>query len=140
MILLAYLNFIVLLALSLLHFSWGLGGSWGFDAALPTNEEGKRVLNPKPLDSLVMGFGLLFFASFHLIRAGVVELPLPDWMMKSGLWVIGGIFFFRAVGDFKYIGFFKKVTSTPFAEKDAKIYSPLCLGIAAVAILIEVLS
>ena len=140
MIFLSYLNFTILLALSLLHFSWGLGSSWGFEEALPTDEDGKRVLNPKPLDSMVVGFGLLFFASFHLIRAGIVELPLPDWMMESGLLVIGGIFFFRAMGDFKYIGFFKKATSTPFAERDTKFYSPLCLGIGVVAMVVEVLS
>jgi len=138
MILLAYLNFTVLLLLSLIHFSWGLGGKWGFEAALPTKEDGERVLNPKPLDSLVVGFGLLFFASFHFVRVGIVELPLPSWMMQSGLWVIGAVFLLRAMGDFKYIGFFKKVTSTPFAEKDSKFYSPLCLGIGVVAVVVEV--
>lgn len=137
MTLLVYLNFLVLLGLSLLHFSWGLGGKWGFEDALPTDEKGERVLNPKPLDSLVMGFGLLFFASFHLIRVEIVELPLPGWMMKSGLWVIGGIFLLRAMGDFNYIGFFKKLTSTTFAEKDSKFYSPLCFAIGVVALVIE---
>ena len=139
MILLSYLNFFALLLLSLLHFHWGLGGDWGFESALPTNDEGERVLNPKPLDSLVVGFGLMLFASFHLIRTGIVELPLPNWMMHSGLWMIGGIFLLRAMGDFKYIGFYKKVTATPFAEKDSKFYSPLCLGIGVVAVIIEIL-
>jgi hypothetical protein len=44
----------------------------------------------------------------------------------------------RAVGDFKYVGFSKRVRGTPFARLDTWIYSPLCLllalGVALVAL------
>jgi hypothetical protein len=43
----------------------------------------------------------------------------------------------RTVGDFKYVGLFKRVRGTPFARLDTLLYSPLCLllslGVASVA-------
>ena len=43
----------------------------------------------------------------------------------------------RAVGEFKYVGFFKRVRGSRFARLDTLLYSPLCLllsaGVAAVA-------
>jgi hypothetical protein len=44
----------------------------------------------------------------------------------------------RAVGEFKYVGFFKRVHGTKFARLDTLLYSPLCLilsvGVALVAL------
>jgi hypothetical protein len=37
----------------------------------------------------------------------------------------------RAVGEFKYVGFFKRVRGSRFATLDTWIYSPLCLLLAA---------
>ncbi len=43
----------------------------------------------------------------------------------------------RAVGEFKYVGFFKRVRGSRFATLDTLVYSPLCLllaiGVALVA-------
>jgi hypothetical protein len=33
----------------------------------------------------------------------------------------------RALGEFRYIGFFKRVRGTPFARMDSRYYSPLAL-------------
>jgi hypothetical protein len=35
------------------------------------------------------------------------------------------------VGEFKYVGFFKRVRGTRFATLDTLVYSPLCLLLAA---------
>ena len=43
---------------------------------------------------------------------------------------IGIIMLIRAVGDFKYVGFFKKIKGTIFAQNDTHFYSPLCLLIS----------
>ena len=44
----------------------------------------------------------------------------------------------RAIGEFRYVGFFKRVRSSRFAELDSLVYSPLCLmlsgGVALVAL------
>jgi hypothetical protein len=125
--------------LGILHISWSLGGNWGFENSLPTNEAGERVLNPKKSDSAIVGMGLLFFATFYLIKLETIEMVLPNWAAVSAGWFISIIFLLRAMGDFKYVGFFKKVQNTKFGEMDSKIYTPLCLGIGILGILIEVI-
>ena len=139
MIFLAYLNFTILLLLGLLHFYWAFGGKWAFEKALPTNEEGKKLMNPKTMDSIVVGFGLTLFALFHLVRTEIVLMDIPSWLTNSGLWVITSIFILRSIGDFKYVGFSKKVRETEFALRDTKFYSPLCLVIGMIALILEIL-
>ena len=105
MLVLAFVNSTVLFALSVIHFNWVIGGSWGFTNALPTNLEGKRILNPKKLYSDIIAIGLLSFAIYFLIYGGILEVGLPNWLLSYGIWIISGIFLLRAVGDFKYVGF-----------------------------------
>ena len=44
----------------------------------------------------------------------------------------------RAIGEFNYVGFFKRVRGSRFARLDTLVYSPLCLllaiGVALVAL------
>tara|TARA_R110000796_G_scaffold252627_1_gene388953 strand:- start:34975 stop:35406 length:432 start_codon:yes stop_codon:yes gene_type:complete len=130
---------ITLIALGLIHFNWVLGGKWGFEAALPTNENGKRVLNPKKIDSLIVGLGLSAFGAFYLFQAIITAIEMPYWLSTYGGWVIPSIFLLRAVGDFKYVGFFKEIKSTPFAKMDIKLFSPLCLFMALAGYAIQLL-
>ena len=52
-------------------------------------------------------------------------------------WVISSIFILRSIGDFKYIGFFKKLKTSKFGKMDSKLFSPLCLTIGLIGIIIE---
>jgi hypothetical protein len=140
MTVLALLLFGIFLVLALLHFNWALGGEWGFDNALPTNENGDRLLNPRKVDSLVVGLGLLAFAMFYLLQSGIIRLALPEWIIQYGGWLIPLIFILRAIGDFKYVGFFKKIKQTPFGQMDTKYFSPLCLLIGVLGIILQVKS
>jgi hypothetical protein len=74
----------------------------------------------------------MLFTSYYLI--------LPSGMLASIGWIIPAIFLIRAIGDFKYVGFTKKVKSSTFAELDTKFFSPLCLVIAALGFAIEFLN
>ncbi|MEM6843120.1 MAG: DUF3995 domain-containing protein [Bacteroidota bacterium] len=49
------------------------------------------------------------------------------------------IFILRALGEFNYVGFFKRVKNTEFARADSRIFSPLCLGIGVIGILIQLM-
>ncbi len=129
---------VIFFILAGIHFNWVLGGAWGFEAALPTNAEGKRVLNPKKLDSFIVGLGLLSFGLFFLIKTGLVSIGLPKWLLNYGTLIIAAIFLLRAIGDFKYIGFFKKIKNTKFAKADNNYFSPLCLFLAVIAVLIQI--
>lgn len=128
---------IILLVLGIIHFNWVIGGEFGFSESLPTKESGERVLNPKKIDSAIVGIGLTMFGVFYLLKSGVIELNLPEWIMKYGSWIIPIIFILRAMGDFKYVGFFKSVKKTKFGKLDTQFFSPLCLMIGLIGILIE---
>ncbi len=123
----AIFNTILLGLISFIHFYWLLGGKWGGDAALPTSADGKLALQPRIFETLVVALGLLFMALLHTYKVGLVELNLPSWIDTYALRIIAFIFLIRAIGEFRYVGFFKKIKSTKFARLDTRLYSPLCL-------------
>ncbi len=43
------------------------------------------------------------------------------------------LFLGRAFGDFRYVGYTKRIRGTEFAKNDYFIYSPLCLVVAGLA-------
>ena len=128
---------IVLIALGVLHFIWAVGGKFGFAQSLPTNEKGERVLNPKKIESAIVGIGLTLFGMVYLVKSGLVAVMLPEWVLNYGGWVIPVIFLLRAIGEFKYVGFFKRVKSTEFAKLDTRLFSPFCLAIGIIGLIIQ---
>lgn len=122
---------IMFTAIALLHFYWAVGGRWRIEHAAPVNEQGKRFLN-RCVPSLVVGTGLLLFAAYYFI--------LPVGIFSIVGWIIPAIFLIRAIGDFRYIGFTKKVKISRFAELDTKFFSPRCLVIAALGFTVKLLN
>lgn len=112
--------------LSALHFYWSLGGKWGFENSLPLNENGAKLLNPTLIDSFVMG---LILGSFSMFYYFLYKKHTRYIFIKIMAYLIPIVFLLRAIGDFKYVGFFKKVIGNNFAKMDTSIYSPLCLAI-----------
>jgi Protein of unknown function (DUF3995) len=135
--LLSILMAFIFSSLGFLHAYWGLGGRWGFAAALPQTAAGARVLNPGPIECLVVALGLFGFAALALDQAGFLQLPLKAiwgcWAMRSLVLIFG----LRAVGDFHYVGFFKTVKGTLFAGLDTAYYSPLCLLLSIMALILS---
>lgn len=123
----ALTNTLILLAISGIHFFWAFGGRWGADAALPISQDGKKALSPSVFATLVVAFGLLIMALLHLEKIQILDLPITAWIDTYGLKIIAGIFLLRAIGDFRYVGFFKKIKGTTFADFDTKFYNPLCI-------------
>lgn len=134
MVVASILLVVIFFALSGIHFNWAFGGQWGFNVALPTKSDGQRVLNPRKIDSAIVGVGLLSFGLYYLFRLGFVSVLLPLWTIKYVGWIVPVVFFARAIGDFKYVGFFRKVVQTDFSRADAKYFSPLCLLIGLLAL------
>ena len=128
---------IVFYFLSLIHFNWALGGQWGFNESLPTNLEGKRILNPKKRESFIVATGLLFFGCFYFLKLELISFTTDETIFKYLGWIIPAIFLLRAIGEFKYVGFFRKVRSTPFAKKDQQLFTPLCLVVAIIGLVIQ---
>ena len=125
---LALLNASIFALLGGLHLYWMAGGKWSLAQALPTDPNGgERTMNPGPLACVVVALGLLGFALYNLSLGMGFSLGLPFGAEKWGIWVLAGIFLLRAVGDFRYVGFFKKIKDTAFGRMDTRWYAPLCL-------------
>jgi hypothetical protein len=131
---------IVFLSLAAIHVYWAFGGKGAAAATVPSNLNNKPIISPGPVDCMVVALGLLGFCVFVLIRSGILLIGLPGWLLNYGLWAIAALFLLRAMGEFKYVGFFKKIKSTQFGQMDTKYYSPLCLLIAVLAVILEIIA
>jgi hypothetical protein len=133
----AIILFLVFLFISAIHFHWAIGGTWGSDSVLPTKENNEKVLNPSILATVIVALGVLGFGIFILVKSGILAFNLPYWLNQYGLWIIASIFILRAIGDFNYVGFFKKIKLTKFGKSDTKYFSPLCLLIGILTLILE---
>jgi Protein of unknown function (DUF3995) len=122
----------VLLVLSGLHLYWAAGGR-GPSAATVPQVDGRPAFVPGTVATLLVAAALACAAAIVLVRAGVWSAPpvlatLAGW----GAWVLAVVFLGRALGDFRLVGFTKRVRGTAFARRDTALYSPLCaaLGLA----------
>ena len=122
----------VFAALAALHFAWAAGAGTSVDGFVPS-DGGKPLFTPGPAATVAVALALSAAALVVICRAGILCLGLPAWMARLGIWVIALLFAARAVGDFRYAGFFKRVRGTRFAQRDTWIFSPLCVVIAALA-------
>jgi Protein of unknown function (DUF3995) len=119
----------VLGLLSALHVYWACGGRWGWTVAIP-ERDGRVAFSPSSAVSLGVATALGVAAALALGRGGMLSLPAPSWLSQA--FAVGGalVFLARAIGDFKLVGFCKRVRGTRFAMWDSLCYSPLCLALA----------
>lgn len=132
---LSFLLILIFFLIALLHFYWAAGGRWGANAAAPTNKKGEKLLNTGPIPSLVVGIGLLLFAFYYL---PIQLLPVEAYQVIG--WIIPSIFLVRAIGEFKYVGLFKKLKTSVFAIHDTKYFTPLCLVISSLGFAVRLLN
>lgn len=117
----------ILLLLSAVHWYWVAGGRMGILAAIPS--DGSTLLfRPSKLATGAVA-GLLILAAWFVLEFGgaVENFLFPKWLLTYGGWVLSTVFILRAIGDFMWVGFFKKRKGTLFAQWDTVLYSPLCL-------------
>ncbi len=131
---------VIFFLLSFIHLYWAVGGKWGIDRALPTTVSGTRILEPGFWGTIFICIGLGIFAWYYLQISGALWIAWPKWLMIFTGWFIPGIFLLRVLGDFKFIGIFKKVKATPFARMDTIFYIPLCLLITILGVIINILN
>src|SRR5205085_1331702 len=91
---------------------------------------------PGPLACMVVAALLATAAILVAAQGGLLRLPAPPWLVRIGTAGVGLVFALRAIGDFRLIGLFRRVTGTAFARNDAVLYTPLCvlLGGACIAL------
>ena len=127
---------LVFVALALWHFRMAFSPAGSGGGAVPSIE-GKPLFIPAARATAAGGVILLLFGTLVAATGGVIEVPVPprvlSWLsLALALGLLG-----RAIGEFRYVGFFKRVRGSRFARLDTMLYSPLCLllaaGVAAVA-------
>lgn len=102
-------------SLSLVHVYWLLGGRVGQRAAIP-EIGGQPVFQPSALASLVVAMGLALCAVVIAGTAGVLILPLSQTMLVWLTRALAVVLLARAIGDFRLVGFFKRIRDTPFCS------------------------
>jgi len=124
---------VVFAVLSLFHVYWALGGRFGSGVTVPV-VGGVRTFNPSPLGTILVATALLVAMLTILGHLGLLGDAIPGWVFRWSTCGIALVFFLRAVGDFRLVGFFKRASDTPFAYWDTWLFSPLCLVIAVIAL------
>ncbi len=118
-------------ALGLFHVGWAFGNRKASGVIPEVN--GKRAFDPSPALTLLVAAVLFGCALLIAAVAGWVTLPLPQALLRWATYALAIAFFARAIGEFRLVGFFKRVKGTTFARLDTLYFSPLCLGISVAA-------
>jgi hypothetical protein len=121
----------VLGAAAVLHLYWAAGGHAGVAVAVP-ERDGRAAFAPGRLVTAAVGVALVVAACVPAVRRHWVWAPVPDAAAIALCWTLAALFVARAIGDFRYVGFFKRVVGSRFAALDSAAYTPLCfvLGLA----------
>ena len=117
--------------LCVMHLYWALGGKAGKLRALPERADGTALFRPSPASTLVVAALLATAGLLVAQRAGIMPGPFPPGLVRLGCWCVSGALLLRAVGEFRYVGFFKRVRGTAFARMDTLLYSPMALLLGA---------
>ena len=131
----------VFLVLGLWHVSMAVSssrGAPGETAAVPS-VIGKPLFVPSTRATLAVAAGLTLFAALVLATAGILTTGIPRTVLVWLSYTLAAGLLVRAVGEFRYLGFFKKVRGSRFATMDTLVYSPLCVllafGVSTVALM-----
>ncbi|MFD0672909.1 DUF3995 domain-containing protein [Cohnella sp. GCM10027633] len=126
----------ILLAVSGLHLYWASGGRWGGAAAVPRKADGGELLfKPRVPETVAVALLLLVAAAALLVQADLIIIGTVDRYAKFACILCAVVFFVRAVGEFKYLGLFKRIRNTAFGRNDTLYYSPMCLFLALAYVL-----
>ena len=125
----------VLAGLSGLHVYWAFGGQGGRKGAIP-ERDGKPLFRPGRAGTLGVAFLLAVAGALVLGRAAVGPRLVPPVVCLWGAWGVAAAFIGRAVGDFNYVGFFKRRKTTVFSASDTRFYSPLALSLGVGAAIV----
>ena len=137
---LSIILFLIFSVLSGFHFYWFFGGKWGLSKAIPTKGTESVLPSLPRIATLIVALGLLAFGLSYLLKSELITLQLPQALMAFSYWFIPIIFLLRAMGEFNYVGLFRKIKNTEFAKADRQLFTPLCLVIGIAGILIQVMS
>ncbi|MBA6155320.1 DUF3995 domain-containing protein [Tenacibaculum sp. S7007] len=136
---LGWIAILQLIFISGIHFYWAFGGIWGMKDVSPTKTKDEKIICPPWIATLIVAVVMVGFTAIYAEKMKLVSLLfLPNWLLDYGMYIVVSIFIIRAIGEFNYVGFFKRIKNTRFAKNDTKYFSPLCLFLGVVGMLIEI--
>ncbi|MHB0940405.1 DUF3995 domain-containing protein [Paenibacillus sp. ALE1] len=96
------------------------------------------LFKPSKIGTSIVAFLLALAAWFVLQLGGVAPIQFFHFFYFYGAGLLSCLFILRSIGDFKWVGFFKRKKGTVFAKCDTVLYSPLCflLGTAILMIML----
>jgi hypothetical protein len=122
---------IPLVVLALVHVFWAIGGDAGLGAAVPSRADGVALVRPGLVPTLIVAVGLVGVALVVLVRVRLVPGIGSPALYRWASWAAGAAFALRTIGEFRYVGLFKRVRGTRFAAWDNAVYTPLCAMLSA---------
>jgi hypothetical protein len=130
----ALLLFVVLAAVALLHAYWALGGLWpGKDEADLVRRvigEPRRTRMPAAWITWGVVAAVLVAAVWPLFAAGLVPAPIRGVLVLGVAALIGLVFLARGIAGYTP-AWRRGHAAEPFARRDRRLFSPLCLLLAA---------
>lgn len=129
-----------ILAISLIHFYWALGGRKWADRVFPQVEgTDKPVFTAGNGATILVAFIFLAFSGVIFLKTFGAFFRIDNLWMDRSIWGIAALFLLRAIGDFKYVGFTKSIRSTNFAAYDTKFFTPLSLFIGLMIVVMALI-
>lgn len=125
----AWFVILVFVALAAWHVRMALGSSSARSGAVPS-VSGEPLWVPSVQATLAVAVALLVFACLVAAMARFISVGIPQRTLAWLCYALALGLVARAIGEFKYLGFFKRVTGSKFARLDTLLYSPLCLLLA----------
>jgi len=134
MIIIAWALFTLLGAIALLHAYWALGGFWpGRDEAeLIAKVAGAARATRMPSQAItwIVAGAIAVSALVPLLLSGVIRASLPRAAIAALGAIIGFVFLARGIAG--YLPAWRRMyPREPFATRDVRYFSPLCLLVAA---------
>lgn len=126
---------VLMAAAGLIHAFWAFGGVWpaADGRALAKAVTGEKQERMPDMAACLIVFALLASAAVIVSdRAGLLDLPGPNWIVTVGAWVIVAVLAARGL-----VGLITSLwarRATRYQRLDVAVYSPLCLVIAALCL------
>ena len=114
----------ILSIIALLHFYWSFGGQYGVQSVAPKPVGEDEIKIPRAL-AFIVGCLIMLLGVLAIFLA--IENNLDKQYESSIGYLVSVVVVVRAIGEFRYLGFFKKIYNSSFAKKDTFFFSPLCL-------------
>lgn len=126
----------LLILISGIHVYWAFGGKWAVNAVIPVSKEERPMLRPGEIGTFAVALLLLAAALALVVESGMLELQPLRMAAGWASWACLIVFALRGVGDFNYMGLFKRVKGSRFSKCDTWLYTPLCMYLAFTYLLV----